>query len=406
MKEIAIFTPELPESIDHAIIIKWNKNIGDFISENEVIAEIETDKIVLEIPAPISGYLKEKLFQKNSKVKSQEILGYLSKKEIYPEEHVTDKNKNNIINQKNILNEKEKYFTSNLTPSKRRLISNKEEITKKTVSNQSKFNLNIKNNTINDKNIFPLKLNGNNFLNDTIKNNINQEDKTIVPMSPIRKKIAERLLFAQRNMVMLTTFNEVNMQCIINIRKKYQEKFLTKHQIKLGFMSFFVKAVTKALQEFPEINASIENQNIVYHNYYDINIAVSTPRGLITPILKNTNLITMHDIEKKIKIFSEKGKSGKLSLNDLNSGTFTISNGGVFGSLLSTPIINPPQVAILGMHAIQERPVVKNNIIKILPMMYLALSYDHQIIDGKQAIEFLNFIKDIIEDFSRISLNI
>jgi len=225
-------------------------------------------------------------------------------------------------------------------------------------------------------------------------------------MTRLRQKIAERLLQTKNNTAMLTTFNEVNMQSIISLRKKYNESFEQKYGVRIGFMSFFVKSVIAALKIFPEINATIDNTDIVFYKNFDISIAVSTPRGLITPVLRNADQMSMADIEKKIKEFSIKSLNNKIKIEELIGGNFTITNGGVFGSLMSTPIINPPQTAILGMHAIKERPMAINGKIKILPMMYLALSYDHRLIDGKESVSFLNKIKNILEDFNRILIDV
>lgn len=394
MKETKIFVPELPESINNAIILKWYKNIGEILKEDEIVAEIETDKIILEVSSPTSGILKSQYYTIGQKVKTNDILGIV--KNINHVQKKYDIHKKNIINKKkysnNHLNKKNKNLLHDFTPKIRRMILNN--------------NINIKDYKKNNIDI--------NIMNNFVKKNKKKIDKNKnsrkinrIPMSLIRKKISERLLFTIHNTAMLTTFNEVNMQSIIKIRKKYKNMFFEKYNINLGYMSFFVKAVTEALKFFPEINASIDNDDIIYYDYYDINIAISTNRGLITPLLKDTNLMNLFQIEKKIKYFSDSSKNKKISLDDLTSGNFTITNGGVFGSLMSTPIINPPQVAILGMHNIKKRPIVgKNNTIEIAPMMYLALSYDHRLIDGKLAITFLNYIKDILEDISRILLNI
>jgi 2-oxoglutarate dehydrogenase E2 component (dihydrolipoamide succinyltransferase) len=227
-----------------------------------------------------------------------------------------------------------------------------------------------------------------------------------VPMTRLRKTIANRLLEAKNSTAMLTTFNEVNMKPIMDLRKQYQESFEKRHGIRLGFMSFYVKAVTEALKRFPEVNASIDGDDIVYHNYFDVSIAVSTPRGLVTPVLKDTDTLGMAGIEGGIKALALKGRDGKLSLDELQGGNFTITNGGVFGSLLSTPIINPPQSAILGMHKIQDRPMAVNGKVEILPMMYLALSYDHRIIDGKESVGFLVTVKEMLEDPTRLLLDV
>ncbi|VFP83681.1 dihydrolipoyllysine-residue succinyltransferase [Buchnera aphidicola] len=401
-KNIKILAPDLPESVNNAIMLKWHKKIGDIIKEDELIAEIETDKIILEISSPSTGILNKKLFKVGQKIKSRTIIGYIQSTSLSKKKNI---NTNEPINR-----DKKVYF---FTPKMRRLISDNKinTLTIKGIKTHGKINKNKfiinniykKNTSENNK-----KINKTPFSEKNIHKNLCQDIRSSrrITMSPLRQKISERLLSTTQNTAMLTTFNEVNMKPIMLIRKKYNNIFQDKYNNKLGYMSFYIKAATQALKKFPDINASIEGTDIIYHDYYDINIAISTPRGLITPILKNTDHLSMFEIEKKIKNFSNLGQSGKLQLEDLESGTFTITNGGVFGSLLSTPIINPPQVAILGMHNIKNRPVVLDNKIKIYPMMYLALSYDHQLIDGKQAIEFLNYIKDVIEDFSRIIIDV
>ncbi|MGL5695689.1 MAG: dihydrolipoyllysine-residue succinyltransferase, partial [Plesiomonas shigelloides] len=227
-----------------------------------------------------------------------------------------------------------------------------------------------------------------------------------VPMTRLRKRIAERLLEAKNTTAMLTTFNEVNMKPIMTLRKQYGEVFEKRHGVRLGFMSFYVKAVVEALKRFPEINASIDGDDIVYHNYFDLSMAVSTPRGLVTPVLRDCDTLSLADIEKSIKVLAEKGRDGKLTVDDLTGGNFTITNGGVFGSLMSTPIINPPQSAILGMHAIKDRPMAVDGKVEILPMMYLALSYDHRLIDGRESVSFLVAVKDLLEDPTRLLLDV
>ncbi|MGL5365798.1 MAG: dihydrolipoyllysine-residue succinyltransferase, partial [Plesiomonas shigelloides] len=222
----------------------------------------------------------------------------------------------------------------------------------------------------------------------------------------LRKRIAERLLEAKNTTAMLTTFNEVNMKPIMTLRKQYGEVFEKRHGVRLGFMSFYVKAVVEALKRFPEINASIDGDDIVYHNYFDLSMAVSTPRGLVTPVLRDCDTLSLADIEKSIKVLAEKGRDGKLTVDDLTGGNFTITNGGVFGSLMSTPIINPPQSAILGMHAIKDRPMAVDGKVEILPMMYLALSYDHRLIDGRESVSFLVAVKDLLEDPTRLLLDV
>ncbi|WP_343187966.1 dihydrolipoyllysine-residue succinyltransferase [Buchnera aphidicola] len=409
MKDIKLLVPDLPESISTAILLKWKKKCGEFVKLDEILVEIETDKIILEISAPIAGILHKKIFLEGELVKSKDILGIIqnSNNQII----LKEKNKPVIIKsiQKNLKQSKKLklHNITHLSPSNRRLQRFHE------LHNNKNSNLNLKEISKNTKNIsninhfsknLDFKKNENNSyqLNLSIKSHNDNIQK--IPMSPIRKKIAERLSLTQKNSVMLTTFNEVNMSSIIKIKNKYCDFFQEKYNIRLGYMSFFVKAVIEALKKFPILNSSKEKDTIIYHKFYNISIAVATSRGLLTPVLKNAQNMTMSDIEKKIKYFSKIGESGKLQFEDLQDGTFTITNGGIFGSLFSTPIINPPQVAILGMNNIQKRPIAIQDKIKIQPMMYLSLTYDHQIIDGQQSIKFLKYIVEILQDFSKIML--
>ncbi|AAO27006.1 dihydrolipoamide succinyltransferase component of 2-oxoglutarate dehydrogenase complex [Buchnera aphidicola str. Bp (Baizongia pistaciae)] len=410
MNIINIFIPDLPESVTDATIIKWHKKKGDKVQEDTILVDIETDKVILEIPSPSDGILNSIIADKGKIVLPGQVIGTLLKIGIKNEEKII-KTTNNVVNTDNNQNINLKLLEKTYSPTVRRLISmhdlrdvdiiqgtgTKNRLTRKDILNYLK---NIRSNT--NKKINNYDLNAYNF-NTTHKNHRSIKR---VKMTRLRKKISERLLSTKNNTASLTTFNEVNMQSILNLRRKYGELFKQKHGIKLGLMSFYVKAVIEALKIFPEINASIDNDEIIYYNYFDISIAISTPRGLVTPVLKNADLMSMAEIEIKIKDFSEKGKNSKLTIDDLIGGNFTITNGGVFGSLFSTPLINPPQSAILGMHAIHKRPVIVDENIEVHPMMYLALSYDHRLIDGKESVGFLLKIKEFLEDFSRIVLNI
>ncbi|UNB92306.1 MAG: dihydrolipoyllysine-residue succinyltransferase [gamma proteobacterium endosymbiont of Trioza apicalis] len=387
MNIIDIIVPDLPESVINATVICWHKKIGDIVNRDQILVEIETDKIVLEIPAPESGTIKDLLVKEGSIVVSKQILGRLC----------LDKNIDiNITNTVN-MNKDDEYDKNDITlsPSNRRFIS--------------KYDLNVKDIKGIDINGNILTKNNNKCRSLDQKNNLfdynsiehmssKYRNKKRLPMNNLRKRISERLLESKNKTVMLTTFNEVNMKPVINLRKKYCEIFEKRYNIRLGFMSFYVKAVLEALKKFPCINASIDLDEIIYYDYFDISIAISTSRGLLTPVLKNVDKMTIPDIEKNIKNFVLKAQNNKLKVEDLIGGNFTITNGGIFGSLMSTPIINPPQSAILGMHTIKDRPMVKDNKIIILPMMYLALTYDHRLIDGKESVGFLSEIKDIIEN--------
>lgn len=402
-----IKAPELPESVIDATIIKWHKKEGDYVKCNDVLVDIETDKIILEVPSPSEGTIEFIIKNKGSKIKSKEILGKISDNKTILKKEIKTLDKTNTTQKKIVINSnftKKKF----LTPSLRRLLkinnlkssdvnntTEKNKITNKNINNLQEKILHKDN----DRTI-P------NLVDSIKKEEILERTQNRTPMTHIRKKISERLLESQKNMAMLTTFNEVNMESIIKLREKYNKKFEKCHNVKLGFMPFFVKAVIDGLKKFPEINASIDNQDIVRYNYIDISIAIATHRGLITPVLKNADKMNIPQIEKKIKELVIKGNTGKLTIEELIGGNVTISNSGVFGSLMSTPIINPPQSTILGIHSIKNRPMVVNNQITILPMMYLALSYDHRLIDGKEAVSFLIRIKDVLEDFSRIALDV
>ncbi|WP_343188031.1 dihydrolipoyllysine-residue succinyltransferase [Buchnera aphidicola (Ceratoglyphina bambusae)] len=390
---INIFAPEFPESVTNSTIIRWNKKIGDEIKYNEIILEIETDKIIMSVYSPVNGILNNIYKIKGEKILSKEILGNIKKK--IKNENIKNKDIKTTKNYeiKRSPSVRRLIKTKNLTTEEINEINEKDRITKYEVLkflNKKKKNEKKKNKK-----------------KDNIKKTkTNKKKYYLAPMSALRKSISKRLQEAKNNSVMLTTFNEVNMEEIIKIRKKYSIEFENKHKIKLGFMSFFIKSVIESLKEFPEVNTSIHKENIKYYNCYNINIAISTDRGLVAPLIKNADLMSMQKIEKKIIELKKKSENGNLKIKEMKSGSFTISNGGVFGSLLSTPIINPPQTAILGINSIQNRPVAINNKIKIKPMMYLSLSYDHRLIDGKSSISFLKHIKNMLEDFSRVMLNV
>tara|TARA_Y100001970_G_scaffold24849_1_gene29680 strand:- start:5825 stop:6868 length:1044 start_codon:yes stop_codon:yes gene_type:complete len=338
-----IKSPTYPESVEDGVIAKWVVKEGEQAKQDEVIAEIETDKVVIEVVAPNDGTLKKILKDEGQVVLSGELIAEFDSGEI------------------NVKKSEKKEDSLKTTKAKKKVDSN----SKKTKIERTSKNL--------------------------------REEKR-VPMSRIRKTVAERLVNVQQETAMLTTFNEVNMAPIQEIREKEGDKFLKENDIKLGFMGFFVMASIKALDKFPQINASIDDQDIVYHGYKDIGVAVSTERGLVVPIIRDADILSLGDIEKEISEYAIKAHAGKLSIESMQGGTFTISNGGVFGSLLSTPILNAPQTAILGMHKIEKRAVVENDKIVIKPMMYLALSYDHRMIDGKEAVSFLVEIKEILEN--------
>ena len=374
MKEVKV--PVLPESISEATVAAWHKKPGDYVELDDVIVEIETDKVVLEVPAEESGVLTEILAKEGETVNAQQVLGLLNdeaeagaKAPAAPEEKTPE-----------ITQEK----TQDSAPSNPDEIEEKDE---EEIIEEAKEAPQPASEPI------PSQPSSNRM-----------EER--VPMTRIRKTIANRLHSATQNTAMLTTFNEVDMTEILSMRASYKEAFEKKYSVKLGFMSFFVKAAVESLKKFPTVNAYIDGDDIVYHAFCDVSVAVSSDRGLVVPVLRDAHKMGMHDIEKGIVDFAVRAQDGTLGIDEMSGGTFTISNGGVFGSLLSTPILNSPQSAILGMHKTQERPVVKDGEIVIRPMMYLALSYDHRIIDGKEAVQFLVSIKEALEDPARLLLKV
>ncbi len=413
---IEVLVPNLPESVSDATLITWHKQAGDFVNKNENLVDLETDKVVLEVTAPESGILSQILKENGAIVTGGELLALLDP-ETAQERPVAE---NKAASVKTPDHNEEDIP---LSPSVRRLIHENTldpsvitgtgksgRLTKTDVldhlSKQTPAVVKTQNTTAETQNITslqtpPIKPETGQT---TIASNLRPEQR--VPMTRLRAKVAERLLQAQQNAAMLTTFNEVNMQNVIDLRNQYKTRFEQKHAVKLGFMSFFVKASIEALKRFPAINASIDGNDIIYHGYYDLGIAVSTPRGLIVPVLHDADQLDFAGIEKSITNFGEKARAGTLTYDDLKGGTFTITNGGVFGSMLSTPILNPPQCAILGMHAIKERAVVENGQIVIRPIMYLALSYDHRLVDGREAVQFLVTIKECLEAPAHLLLNI
>ncbi|WP_430623017.1 2-oxoglutarate dehydrogenase complex dihydrolipoyllysine-residue succinyltransferase [Histophilus somni] len=407
MSNFDIITPDLPESVADATVVTWHKNVGDAVKCDEVLVEIETDKIVLEIPALSDGVLETILQPEGSTVVSKQLLGKVSASAGIGE--VTKSTVQNVEKtpaDRHLANLNTDASSDVLSPAVRRLLAehelNADEIKGTGVGGRiTREDIAL---VVKQKAQQTETAQASQSIATGLK--IDHRNEKRVPMTRLRKRIAERLLEAKNTTAMLTTFNEVDMQPIMNLRKRYAEKFEKQHGARLGFMSFYIKAVVEALKRYPEINASIDGDDIVYHNYFDISIAVSTPRGLVTPVVRNCDKLSMADIEKEIKLLAEKGRDGKLTVEDLTGGNFTITNGGVFGSLMSTPIINPPQSAILGMHAIKDRPVAVNGEVVIRPMMYLALSYDHRLIDGRESVGFLVTVKDLLEDPTRLLLEI
>ena len=420
-----ILVPVLGESITEATVTKWLKKKGDNVVADEAVVELETDKVNLEVPAPASGVISEINSKDGDTVEVGTVLGMISEGSALKEEKKAEPIKENV-EKNNVINleiEKKKEAKKTQEPllldEEPLVLTDEVEETKpikqnKTLSPavrkmvvENKINLDEVKGTGKDGRILKgdlISLMGANPQPNERKIQYGEEER--IKMSRLRQTIAKRLKEAQNNAAMLTTFNEVDMSNIISMRKDNQEDFQNSYGIKLGFMSFFVKACIVGLKLFPAINAEVENDEMVYKNYYNVSFAVGTEKGLVVPVLKNADEMSFADIEKNIKDLSDKAKNGSLTIEDLQGGTFTISNGGVYGSMLSTPILNPPQSAVLGMHNIVERPVVVDGEIKARPVMFLALSYDHRIIDGKESVSFLKTVKENLEDPRRLFLNL
>ncbi|KAA6108659.1 dihydrolipoyllysine-residue succinyltransferase [Pantoea sp. B_10] len=474
MSSVEILVPDLPESVADATVATWHKKPGDSVTRDEVLVEIETDKVVLEVPAAADGVLEAVLEDEGATVTSRQILGRLKEGNSGGKETTAKVESKESTPAQRQTASLEEESNDALSPAVRRLIAE---------------------NNLDASQIKGTGVGGRLTREDVEKHLAKKADgakaapaadaapqavanrsEKRVPMTRLRKRVAERLLEAKNSTAMLTTFNEVNMKPIMDLRKQYGDAFEKRHGVRLGFMSFYIKAVVEALKRFPEVNASIDGDDVVYHNYFDVSIAVSTPRGLVTPVLKDVkqygdafekrhgvrlgfmsfyikavvealkrfpevnasidgddvvyhnyfdvsiavstprglvtpvlkdvDALSMADIEKKIKELAVKGRDGKLTVEELTGGNFTITNGGVFGSLMSTPIINPPQSAILGMHAIKDRPMAVNGQVVVLPMMYLALSYDHRLIDGRESVGYLVAVKELLEDPARLLLDV
>lgn len=389
---IEIKAPTLPESVPDGTIATWHKSVGDPVSRDELLVDIETDKVVIEVVSPTDGVLTEILKVTGDTIVSNQAIATVAAQDISgvePEDH-----------SKTVDEEKPQEEISNSAPSpsaKKLMAEN--NLTSDVVDGTGKSGRITKEDVLGA--IYKTELSS-----DTQASSSGRIEER-VPMSRLRSRVAERLLHATQSTAMLTTFNEINMAPVMEIRSRYKGEFEKAHDgVRLGFMSFFVRAAIEALKRFPAVNASLDEQDIVYHGYQDIGIAVSSPRGLVVPVIRDADHLGLASIEQKISEFGEKARDGKLSIDEMTGGTFSISNGGVFGSLLSTPILNPPQTAILGMHKIQDRVMAVDGEVKILPMMYLALSYDHRMIDGKEAVMFLVAIKELLEDPIRLVLEL
>ncbi len=394
-----LIVPTLGESITEATVSKWLKKVGDSFEADEPLVEIETDKITVEVPAPSAGSLSEIKVEEGADVNIGGVLALLGDKKSSNGSASSEKLQTKEVPKEEVKVKKEiiPSFTNQdntkLSPSVKKLIAENNLSTDKISSSRSDGRLT-------KEDVF-------NFMNNPSAKTISSKEREeVVKMSKIRKTIATRLKESQNTAAILTTFNEVDMSEIMKVRESKKEDFMERYNVKLGFMSFFVKAVVSSLQEFPAVNAEIRDENIIYKNHFDIGIAVGTEKGLVVPVLKDADTMTFGDIEQKIVELSTKAKEGSLTMDDLTGGTFTISNGGVYGSMLSTPIINRPQSGILGMHNIQKRAVVVDDEIVIRPMMYLAFSYDHRIIDGKESVGFLVSIKNLLENPSKLILGV
>ena len=409
---IEVKVPQLPESVADATLVAWHKSPGDTVSRDENLADLETDKVVLEVPAPAAGVLKEIRITDGTTVTAGEILAILEEGEGAPAaspEAAAESAPGAAPAEQPVEQPAEESgkAAGRLSPSVRRLVE--------------------------EHGLDPAEIPGSGRDGRISKGDVMEylerqgeggkpspaapaaapapaargaREERRVPMTRMRARIAERLVDAQATAAMLTSFNEVDLGAVMDIRKRYRDSFEQKHGVKLGFMSFFVKAAIEALRKFPVVNASVEEGDIIYHDYYDIGVAVSTDRGLLVPVLRDADLLSFADIERNIGDFAGRAREGKIGVDELTGGTFTITNGGVFGSLMSTPIINPPQSAILGMHKIQERPMVVDGEIRVRPMMYIALTYDHRIIDGREAVQTLVSIKESLEDPARLLIQL
>jgi len=416
-----IKAPVFPESVAEGEIATWHKKPGEACTRDELIVDIETDKVVLEVVAPADGVIEKIIKDEGDTVQSGEVVGVFKEGAKGESSGGSDKDK---------ADDKPAAKSEDSKQAESKASTEQDDDGEDPVMTPSAKKM------VDEKNLDPAKIEatgkGGRLLKEDVLRHLESDDKPApaaaqqtsaaempkgdlpegdrpekrVPMTRLRASIAKRLVEAQQTAAMLTTFNEVNMGPIMELRKQYKESFEKRHEAKLGFMGFFVKAAVEALKRFPAVNASIDGNDMVYHGYQDIGIAVSTDRGLVVPVLRDAESMSVADVEKGIVTYGKKAKDGKLGIDEMTGGTFTITNGGIFGSLISTPILNPPQTAILGMHKIQERPMAVNGEVVVQPMMYLALSYDHRMIDGKEAVQFLVTIKELLEDPARILLDV
>ena len=387
---VEVRVPQLSESVAEATLLAWHKKQGEAVKRDENLIDIETDKVVLELPAPADGVLVSILKGDKGTVVGGEVIAKID----------TEGKAAAVAAAAPVAQEKPKPSSAPAVMPAAQKIAAEKGIDTSSIQGTGRDGRVIKGDVLEKKPLQqpPPPVN--------VEQMLSGRPEQRVPMSRLRQRVAERLVQSQATAAILTTFNEVNMQPVIELRKKYQERFEKEHGVKLGFMSFFVKATVHALKKYPVVNASVDGTDIVYHGYFDVGVAVGSPRGLVVPILRDADQMSFAGVEKKIGEFGKKAQDGKLALEDLTGGTFSISNGGVFGSMLSTPIINPPQSAILGVHATKERAVVESGQVVVRPMNYLALSYDHRIIDGREAVLFLVSVKEALEDPARLVLEI
>lgn len=396
---IEIKSPTFPESVADGTIANWLKKEGESVAQDEVIAEIETDKVVLEVLAQSDGVISKILKSEGETVISSEVIGEYEEGDVPVDEKQEEPQEKDTVKSESIVSPKEEKKKSG--PAVKKILAEK-NLDPSEVKPSGKGNRLTKADVINH-----IAAKDNELVVEKVSDHqVGDRPQKRVPMSRLRSTIANRLVSVKQNTAMLTTFNEVDMLPIKELRSKYGAEFEKEHEVKLGFMGFFVIAAVQALKKFPVVNASIDGSDIVYHGFQDIGVAVSTERGLVVPVIKDADTKSLPEIEKSILEYSEKARNGKLSIDEMQGGTFTISNGGVFGSLLSTPILNAPQTAILGMHSIQDRPVAINGEVCVRPMMYLAMSYDHRLLDGREAVTFLVSIKEQLESPERLLLNL
>jgi len=396
MAVFEVKVPQLSESVAEATLLQWHKQVGEAVKRDENLIDIETDKVVLELPAPEAGVVTKIIKENGEKVVAGEVIALIDSEAVASATSASPSEKSPA----NVMPAAARMLAANaLSPEQVVGTGRGGRVTKQDVISA------LESRTPAVQAAVPAK-SSLQMIDVPVSLDLGERPADRVPMNRLRARISERLVQSHMTMATLTTFNEVNMKPVMELRNRYKDKFEEEHGVRLGFMSFFVKAAVAALKKYPIMNASIDGSDIVYHGYFDIGIAISSPRGLVVPVMRNADQMSIADIEKKIVELSEQAKDGKLTLEDLTGGTFSISNGGVFGSMLSTPIINPPQSAILGIHATKERPVVENGQIVIRPINYLALSYDHRLIDGREAVQALVAIKDAMEDPARLLLDV